>query len=87
MQGRCCGTEESTPLLPEEMSDVEDFSSSDDSDSDASFHSFSPVTADDEYYSSSDTDVDSDGSGDDEDDSNVDGDDFQSCAYGKNCLF
>jgi len=42
--------------LPEEMDDFEDFSSSDesdDSDLDASFHGISPVTSDNEYYTSS----------------------------------
>ena len=79
MQGHPCGTEESTPLLPEEMEDFEDFSSSDDSDdydSDTSYRSFSPVSSDDEYFTSSDSD--SDGYSDDEEDSHVDGDDFQS---------
>jgi len=73
------------------MDDFEDFSSSDesdDSDSDASFHSISPVTSDNEYYTSSDSSMDSDDSGDDEEDSHVHGDDsrsFQSC--GKDWLF
>ena len=80
IQGHPCGTEKSTPLLPEEMDDFEDLSSSDDSDSDASFRSFSPLTSNDEYYSSSDSSMDSGGSGDEEEDSHVDdGDDFQSC--------
>ena len=69
------------------MDDLEYFSSSDDSDdsdSDASFHSVSPVTSDDEYYTSSDSSMDDDGSGDDEDDSHVNVADFQSC--GKDSL-
>lgn len=89
IQGHPCGTEESTPLLPEEMDDFEDLSSSDDSDdsdSDASFRNFSPLTSDDEYYSSSDSSMDSDGSGDEEEDSHVDDDDdFQSCGKDLSC--
>jgi len=60
----------------------------DDSDSDASFHTISPVTSDNEYYTSSDSSMDTDDSGDDEEDSHVHGDDsrsFQSC--GKDWLF
>ena len=50
-------------------------------------HSFSPVTSDDEYYTSSDSSMDSDVWGDDEEDSDVEGDDrsFQLC--GKYRLF
>ena len=80
VKGHRCSTEESTPLLPEVTDDFDDFSSSDDSDSDAPFRSFSPVTSDDEYYTSSDISLDSDGSGDDKEDSHVDGNDFQSCS-------
>ena len=82
VQGQQCSTQAPQPVLPEDLDDIEDFSSSDESytsaDSDSSFKRFSPVTSEEAFTSSDNSDNEmSESYVDDEGDSRYDGRDTQ----------